>query len=59
MNTNKASAIALAKGVAQGAPKRSVQVGVAPPFVYLDAVGQALAGWGFPWPLAFLRLALR
>jgi len=44
MNTNKASAIALAKGVAQGAPKRSVQVGVAPPFVYLDAVGQALAG---------------
>ena len=44
MNTNKASAIALAKGVAAGAPKRSVQVGVAPPFVYLDAVGQALAG---------------
>jgi len=44
MNTNKASAIALAQGVAAGAPKRSVQVGVAPPFVYLDAVGQALAG---------------
>ena len=44
MNTTKASAIALAKGVAAGAPKRSVQVGVAPPFVYLDAVGQALAG---------------
>lgn len=44
MNTNKASAIALAKGIAHGAPKQSVQVGVAPPFVYLDAVGQALAG---------------
>ena len=43
MNTNKASAVALAKAVAQGAPKR-VQVGVAPPHVYLDAVGQALAG---------------
>jgi triosephosphate isomerase len=43
MNTNKASAVALAKAVAQGAPRR-VQVGVAPPSVYLDAVGQALAG---------------
>ncbi len=43
MNTNKAAAVALAKGVATGAPK-GVTVGVAPPFVYLDAVGQALAG---------------
>lgn len=43
MNTNKASAIELAKAVAKAAPAR-VQVGVAPPFVYLDAVGQALAG---------------
>ena len=43
MNTNKAAAVALAKAVAQGAPKR-VQVGVAPPSVYIDAVGQALAG---------------
>src|SRR5512140_1357886 len=43
MNTNKAAAVALAKGVAAGAPA-GVQVGVAPPFVYLDAVGQALAG---------------
>jgi triosephosphate isomerase (TIM) len=43
MNTNKAAAVALAKAVAQGAPKR-IQVGVAPPSVYLDAVGQALAG---------------
>jgi triosephosphate isomerase len=44
MNTNKASAVALAKAVAAGAPDRGVDVGVAPPFVYLDAVGQALAG---------------
>jgi triosephosphate isomerase len=44
MNTTKASAVALAKGVAAGAPDRGVDVGVAPPFVYLDAVGQALAG---------------
>jgi len=43
MNTNKASAVALARAVAQGAPRR-IQVGVAPPHVYLDAVGQALAG---------------
>ena len=43
MNTNKAAAVALAKAVAAGAPAR-VQVGVAPPFVYLDAVGQALKG---------------
>jgi triosephosphate isomerase len=45
MNTNKASAVELAKAVAKGAPAPSkAQVGVAPPFVYLDAVGQALAG---------------
>lgn len=43
MNTNKQAAVALAKAVAQGAPA-GVQVGVAVPFVYLDAVGQALAG---------------
>jgi triosephosphate isomerase (TIM) len=43
MNTTKASAIALAQAVGKGAPT-GVQVGVAPPFVYLDAVGQALAG---------------
>ncbi len=45
MNTTKAAAVALAKGVAAGVPA-NVQVGVAPPFVYLDAVGQALAGSG-------------
>lgn len=43
MNTNKASAVELARGIAKSAPA-GVQVGVAPPFVYLDAVGQALAG---------------
>jgi triosephosphate isomerase len=43
MNTTKASAVELAKGVSQGAPA-GVQVGVAAPFVYLDAVGQAIAG---------------
>ncbi|MDB5297913.1 MAG: Triosephosphate isomerase, partial [Phycisphaerales bacterium] len=44
MNTTKAAAVALAKGVAAGAPAAGVEAGVAPPFVYLDAVGQALAG---------------
>jgi len=44
MNTTKAAAVALAKAVAAGAPKDGVEVGVAPPFVYLDAAGQALAG---------------
>ena len=42
MNTNKASAVALAKAVAAGAPT-TIDVGIAPPFVYLDAVGQAIA----------------
>ncbi|MDB5298685.1 MAG: Triosephosphate isomerase, partial [Phycisphaerales bacterium] len=32
MNTLKASAIELAKAIAQGSPKEGVQVGVAPPF---------------------------
>ena len=44
MNTTKASAVELAKAIAKGAPKSGVDVGVAPPFVYLDAVGQAIAG---------------
>ena len=44
MNTSKASAVELARTVAKGAPKSGVQVGVAPPFVYLDMVVQALAG---------------
>ena len=44
MNTNKASAVALATAVAKGTPASGVQVGVAVPFVYLDAVNQAIAG---------------
>jgi triosephosphate isomerase len=43
MNTTKAVAVELARGVAKGAPK-GVEVGVAPPFVYLDAVAQAISG---------------
>jgi len=43
MNTTKAVAVELAKSVAKGAPA-GVQVGVAPPFVYLDAVAAVLAG---------------
>jgi triosephosphate isomerase len=43
MNTNRAGAVELAKAVVKGAPV-GVQVGVAPPFVYLDAVGQAVNG---------------
>jgi triosephosphate isomerase len=44
MNTTRASAVALAQAIAAGAPAGGVEVGVAPPFVYLDAVGQALGG---------------
>ena len=44
MNTTKAAGVELAKAVAKGAPKSGVQVGMAPPFVYLDAVSQAVAG---------------
>jgi len=43
MNTNKASAVALATAVARGTPASGVQVGVAVPFVYLDAVNAAIA----------------
>ncbi len=43
MNTVKAGAVELAKAVAKGLPD-AVQVGIAPPFVYLDAVAQAIAG---------------
>ena len=44
MNLNKASAVALAGAVARGTPASGVEVGVAVPFVYIDAVGQAIAG---------------
>jgi triosephosphate isomerase len=43
MNTSKAVAMELAKAIAQNVPD-NVDVGIAPPFVYLDAVGQAIAG---------------
>ncbi len=43
MNTTKAQAIELAKGVAAGAPA-GIDAGIAPPFVYLDAVAQAIGG---------------
>lgn len=43
MNTTKKSALELAIGIKNGAPQ-GVQIGVAVPFVYLDVVGQALAG---------------
>ena len=43
MNTTKASAAELARGVARGAVA-GVDVGVAPPFVYLDVVDQAIQG---------------
>ena len=44
MNTTKAAAVDLAKAIARGMPSSGVQVGVAPPFVYIDAVVQASAG---------------
>jgi triosephosphate isomerase len=43
MNTTKALAMELAKVVAAGAPD-GVEVGVAPPFVYLDRVSKVIAG---------------
>jgi triosephosphate isomerase len=43
MNTVKSSAVELARAVAKAAPA-GVQIGVAPPFVYLDAVAQAIGG---------------
>ncbi len=42
MNTTKAAAIELAKGVAAGVPSM-VEAGIAVPFVYIDAVAQAVA----------------
>ena len=43
MNLRRSTAVELAKAVARGAGS-GVDVGVAPPFVYLDAVAAALAG---------------
>jgi triosephosphate isomerase (TIM) len=45
MNTNRASAVALAEGVAKAAASVSgVDIAVCPPSCYLEAVGKALAG---------------
>lgn len=43
MNLTRAAAVELARAVA-GRARADIQVGVAPPFVYLDAVAQALGG---------------
>src|SRR5215204_3829400 len=43
MNTTKATAMDLAKAVAAGAPQ-GIDVGIAPPFVYLDRVSKVIAG---------------
>lgn len=42
MNTTKAQGVALAGAIARALPVGAVQVGVAPPFVYIDAIVQAL-----------------
>ena len=45
MNCSKAEAVALAKAIAEKAPRdNQVEIAVCPPAVYLEAVGQALAG---------------
>jgi triosephosphate isomerase (TIM) len=45
MNTNRASAVALAEGLAkQAATLEGVDIAVCPPSCYLDAVGKAIAG---------------
>jgi len=45
MNLDRAGAVALAEGVAQGTLNAAgVDVAVCPPFAYLDAVGKALEG---------------
>jgi len=44
MYTHRRAAVDLARSVVAGATAAGVQVGVAPPFVYLDAVAEALAG---------------
>src|SRR5205809_7440550 len=43
MNTTKAAGMDLAKAIAAGAPQ-GVDVGIAPPFVYLDRVSKVIAG---------------
>ncbi|MGA3067940.1 MAG: triose-phosphate isomerase [Tepidisphaeraceae bacterium] len=43
MNTSRATAVDLAKSVAKGLPQ-GVSVGIAPPFVYLEAVAGVISG---------------
>jgi triosephosphate isomerase (TIM) len=44
MNTVRGSAVALAAAVASAAPREGIDVGIAPPFPYLESVGRAIAG---------------
>lgn len=44
MNLNRALAVELARAVARDVAELPIDVGIAPPFVYLDAVHQAIAG---------------
>ena len=44
MNTDRASAVALATAVAKGADGAKATLGVTPPFVYLESVRDALGG---------------
>lgn len=44
MNTHRASAVGLARGLVSAGVPTELDVGIAPPFVYLDAVGQVIAG---------------
>jgi triosephosphate isomerase (TIM) len=46
MNSNRASAIALAEAVAKSSFRDGVDVGIAPPFVYLDAVSRVIGASG-------------
>ena len=43
MNTTKSAATDLARSIAKGIPS-NVDVGIAPPFVYLDAIAQSISG---------------
>jgi triosephosphate isomerase len=44
MNTTRASAVELATAIAKGTGAAVAEIGIAPPFVYLDAVSKAIAG---------------
>lgn len=44
MMTDRATGVALAQGIARATVPAGIEVGIAPPFVYLDAVGAAIRG---------------